>query len=73
MRLDVVTNGFDRSSVPPGMSPSDMRKLLLYRGDLFGDGFSAAFQEVLRGESEWSVGEREMFAAYVSVQNQCPF
>jgi hypothetical protein len=50
-----------------------MRKLLLYRGDLFGDAFSAAFQEVLRGESEWSVGERELFAAYVSVQNQCPF
>ena len=68
-----MAEGFDRSSVPAGMSPSDMRKLLLYRGELFGDPFSAALQDVLRGESEWSVGERELFAAYVSVQNQCPF
>lgn len=73
MRLAAVAEGYDRSSVPAGMSPSDMRKLLLYRGDLFGDALSASFQHVLRGESEWSVGERELFAAYVSVQNQCPF
>ncbi len=73
MRLDVVATGFDRTSVPAGMSPSDMRKLLLYRGELFGDALSAAFQHVLRGESDWSVGERELFAAYVSIQNQCPF
>jgi hypothetical protein len=55
------------------MNPSDMRKLLLYRGDIFGDPMSDAFHELLRGPSEWSVGERELFAAYVSVQNQCPF
>jgi hypothetical protein len=73
MRLDKVSNDFDRSSVPAGMSPSDMRKLLLYRSDFFGEPFSAALQHVLRGESEWSVGERELFAAYVSVQQQCPF
>jgi hypothetical protein len=73
VRLPAVSNDFDRSSVPPGMSPSDMRKLLLYRSDIFGDPFSAALQDVLRGESEWSVGERELFAAYVSVQQQCPF
>ncbi len=73
MRLTTVATGFDRSSVPPGMSPSDMRKLLLYRGDIFGEPFSAALQHVLRGDSEWSVGERELFAAYVSVQQQCPF
>jgi hypothetical protein len=73
MRLDVVATGFDRTSVPAGMSPSDMRKLLLYRGDIFGEPFSAALQDVLRGESDWSVGERELFAAYVSVQQQCPF
>ena len=73
MRLDVVGTDFDRTSVPAGMSPSDMRKLLLYRSDIFGEPFSAALQDVLRGESEWSVGERELFAAYVSVQQQCPF
>jgi hypothetical protein len=73
MRLPRVAEEFDRSSVPPGMNPSDMRKLLLYRAPIFGDRMSDAFQEVLRGPSEWSVGDRELFAAYVSAQNQCPF
>ncbi len=73
MRLHQIAAGYDRSSVPPGMSPSDMRKLLLYRSEIFGLPMSAAFQAVLRGPSEWSVGERELFAAFVSAQNQCPF
>lgn len=73
MRVGCVAAGYDRSSVPPGMNPSDMRKLLLYRGKRFGSPMSDAFQDVLRGPSEWSVGERELFAAYVSAQNQCPF
>jgi hypothetical protein len=73
MRVSCVAAGYDRRSVPPGMNPSDMRKLLLYRAELFGSPLSAAFQDVLRGASEWSVGERELFAAYVSAQNQCPF
>ena len=73
MRLSRVADYYDRRAVPPGMNPSDMRKLLLYRGKIFGDPMSAAFQKFLRGPSEWSVGERELFAAYVSAQNQCPF
>jgi hypothetical protein len=73
LRLPRVANEYDRSEVPAGMNPSDMRKLLLYRRELFGDAMSAAFQAVMRGPSEWSVGERELFAAYVSAQNQCPF
>jgi hypothetical protein len=28
---------------------------------------------VMRGPSQWSVGEREIFAAYVSQLNQCVF
>ena len=27
----------------------------------------------LRGPSDWSEGERELFAAFVSALNQCPF
>jgi len=27
----------------------------------------------MRGPSEWSVGERELFAAYTSKLNQCVF
>jgi hypothetical protein len=53
--------------------PPDVLKTILYRPELFGRPFSAACQQVLRGPSEWSAGERELFAAFVSAQNQCPF
>ena len=53
--------------------PPDVVKTLFYRPELFGTPFSAACHEVLRGPSEWSVGERELFAAFTSAQNQCPF
>ena len=52
---------------------SDVGRMLMYRRDLFGRPFSEALQAVMRGPSEWSVGERELFAAFVSAQNQCPF
>ncbi len=53
--------------------PPDVVKTLLYRPELYGASFSHACQTVLRGPSEWSVGERELFAAFTSAQNQCPF
>lgn len=51
----------------------DVVRTLSYRSEMFGEPFSRALQRVMRGASEWSVGERELFAAFVSVQNQCPF
>jgi hypothetical protein len=56
-----------------GMEPVDVIKTLLYRPDFFGARMNEAFEEVMRGPSEWSPGERELFAAFVSAQNQCPF
>ena len=51
----------------------DVVKTLMHRPALFGTAMSAAFQEAMRGPSDWSVGERELFAAFVSRQNQCVF
>jgi hypothetical protein len=53
--------------------PLDVVKALNYRPELFGGPFSAMIHELLRGESEWSVGERELFAAYTAHLNSCPF
>ena len=57
----------------PGVYVSDIGQALQYRPELFGRPFSELLQEVMRGPSEWSAGERELFAAFVSSQRQCPF
>jgi hypothetical protein len=53
--------------------PLGVVKTLLYRPELFGAPFSEALEEVMRGPSEWSAGERELFAAFTSLLNLCPF
>ncbi len=57
----------------PGENISDIRRTLSYRAHMFGQPFSAYLQEVLRGPSDWSIGERELFAAFVSQKNQCAY
>jgi hypothetical protein len=52
---------------------SGVLKTLYYRPELFGLPFSAALDEAMRGPSDWSPGERELFAGFVSSLNQCPF
>ena len=55
-----------------GHAPGVVRTLL-YRKGYFGQPFSELTQQVMRGPSSWTVGEREMFAAFVSRLNQCVF
>ena len=55
-----------------GHAPGVVRTLL-YRKSFFGRPFSELTQQVMRGPSPWTVGEREMFAAFVSRLNQCVF
>ncbi|MBV8257668.1 MAG: hypothetical protein JOZ56_04140 [Actinobacteria bacterium] len=52
---------------------SDISLALRYRPELFGEPISAYFQEVMKGPSDWSEAERELFAAFVSKLAQCPF
>jgi hypothetical protein len=52
---------------------SDISRALRYRPELFGEPFQQLLQDAMKGPSPWSEGERELFAAFVSVQRQCPF
>ena len=51
----------------------DVLNTLHHRPELFGRAFSEATDLALRGPSPWTAGERELFAAFVSLENQCPF
>ncbi len=81
MRLGVVESGHDPREAAvldmlrsaSGREPVDVVKTLHYRPEIFGRPFSDALDLAMRGESDWSPGERELFAAYVSSLNQCPF
>jgi hypothetical protein len=53
--------------------PPDVVKTLYYRPEFYGAAYSTLLQDIMRGPSEWSVGQRELFAAFVSRLNQCPF
>ena len=81
MRLEVV----DQGHAPPeaamlsaireqsGAEPLGVVKTLLYRPELFGGPFSEELDTVMRGESDWTAGERELFAGFTSLLNQCLF
>ena len=51
----------------------DVVNTLSFRPEYFGTPFNELAEEVMRGPSEWSVGERELFAAFVSERNRCEF
>jgi hypothetical protein len=53
--------------------PLGVLKTLNYRPELFGRPFSATLDLAMRGPSDWSPAERELFAGFVSSLNQCLF
>ena len=81
MRLKILNNGYtfgtkvlfaciqlvSRRRVP------DAARLVLYRPDFYGAPMGAFTQLVMRGPSAWSVGDRELMAAFVSKMNACAF
>jgi hypothetical protein len=56
-----------------GRPAPDVVRTILYRRDFWGDRYNDVLQPVMRGPSEWSVGERELFAAFVAQKNRCRF
>jgi alkylhydroperoxidase family enzyme len=56
-----------------GFRAPDVVRTLFYRAPFFGAHHNRHTQAVMRGPSEWTVGERELVAAFVSRLNQCSF
>lgn len=56
-----------------GRRAPDVLRTIWYRPELFGKAFSELLDPAMRGDSRWSAGERELFAAFTSRLNQCPF
>ena len=81
MRLGVVDHGHAPGEAAmlaairerTGAEPLGVVKTLLYRPELFGTPFSEELDVVMRGPSDWSAGERELFAGFTSLLNHCPF
>ena len=81
MRLACVESGHEPSEakvlelirMQRGTDAPDVLKTLHYRPELFGRPFSEALDLAMRGSSDWSIGERELFAGFVSSLNQCLF
>jgi hypothetical protein len=81
MRLGILDNGqsfgtkmkYALIRVLSGYPAPDVVKTLEYRPDYFGTPMRAVVHEAMRGESQWSVGDREIMAAYVSKTNECEF
>ncbi|MGH7438208.1 MAG: carboxymuconolactone decarboxylase family protein [Polyangiaceae bacterium] len=81
IRLDVVRRGhglkhklmLGLGRLVIGADPPDILRVLFHRHDLWGKPVGVLTDAVLRGPSEWSVGERELFATYVSAKNACRF
>jgi hypothetical protein len=81
VRLECLEDGHDPGEAQVlgfirerrGADPPDVLKTLHYRPEIFGRPYSDALDLAMRGPSHWSTGERELFAAFVSSLNQCPF
>jgi uncharacterized peroxidase-related enzyme len=81
MRLNKLVNGqrFMRRltlrfiELVSGMPGADVIRMLTFHPEFFGKPYSDWLHEVMRGQSVWSVGERELFAAFTSRMNECQF
>lgn len=81
MRLSIVDRGHRLRHkllltvirIVSGDAPPDVVKTIMYRPERFGRPFSELLQAVMRGDSNWTVGERELFAAFTSKKLSCEF
>jgi uncharacterized peroxidase-related enzyme len=81
MRLDILNRGYGTGTrvlfglirLFSGHPVPDAARLLFYRPDFYGARMKEVTHEAMRGPSGWSVGDRELMAAYVSKVNESAF
>jgi uncharacterized peroxidase-related enzyme len=81
MRLEILNRGYRPGTkllfalirLFSGHPVPDAAKLVFYRPDFYGAAAKEFTHEAMRGPSAWSVGDRELMAAYVSKINQSAF
>jgi uncharacterized peroxidase-related enzyme len=81
MRLDILNRGYRPGTkllfafirLFSGHPVPDAAKLVFYRSDFYGARAKQFTHEAMRGPSAWSVGDRELMAAYVSKVNESAF
>jgi len=81
MRLQEVERGgsfgnrllFGFISTVSGMRLPDAARIVMYHKDFYGELMTAWTQPAMRGESNWSVGERELMAAMTAKWSSCAF
>ena len=56
-----------------GVEPLGVVKTLYYRPEIFGRPYSDVLDHSMRGPSDWTPGERELFAAFTSLLHECHF
>jgi uncharacterized peroxidase-related enzyme len=81
MRLEILNRGYSPGTkllfavirTFSGQPVPDAARLLFYRPGFYGNRAKAFTHEAMRGPSGWSVGDRELMAAYVSKVNESAF
>ena len=81
MRLEILDSGYRPGTkllfalirLFSGHPVPDAAKLVFYRPGFYGARSKEFTHEAMRGPSEWSVGDRELMAAYVSMVNESAF
>ncbi|WP_133989463.1 carboxymuconolactone decarboxylase family protein [Dinghuibacter silviterrae] len=81
MRLDILNKGYSFGTkalfavikAVSGYPLPDAAKLVFYRPGYYGAPAKKFTHAAMRGPSAWSVGDRELMAAYVSSLNRCSF
>ncbi|MGH3166390.1 MAG: carboxymuconolactone decarboxylase family protein [Trebonia sp.] len=81
MRLEILNRGYSPGTkllfaiirLMSGHPVPDAARIVFYRPDFYGRRSKEFTHEAMRGPSAWSVGDRELMAAYVSTVTESAF